>query len=249
MREIDLKKQIQKCRKCGEWKPLTEFTKHKKMKYGIDTICLKCNCKSVKKHYDENAEQVLEYQRKYYIENREKCIERTANTRNKIVDIVGSFKDGKKCIICGNNDANLLSFHHRNPKEKKFKVSGRNSISEERLIKEMNKCDLICHNCHRDLHHNEVILKEDASEYTFRRRKFKEWFDNIKSEKGCAICGDKRYWILDCHHINGEEKEHELFRMIHNMESKSRILYEFNKCDVLCSNCHQKFHLENKKGS
>ena len=244
MREIDLKKQIQKCRKCGEWKPLTEFTKHKKMKYGIDTICLKCNCKSVKKHYDENAEQVLEYQRKYYIENREKCIERTANTRNKIVDIVGSFKDGKKCIICGLDDINLLSFHHRNPKEKEFKVSGRNSISKERLIKEMNKCDLLCPNCHRDLHHNEVELKEDVHRVTIYKREVKEWFNKIKVEEGCIVCGEKRYWVLDCHHKDGEEKEYEIHNLIRDGANKDLILKEFEKCEIICANCHQKLHTD-----
>ena len=56
---------------------------------------------------------------------------------------------------CG-YDKNLraLSFHHREPEEKNFKLSARElgMYAEARLLDEVNKCDLLCANCHMEEH-------------------------------------------------------------------------------------------------
>jgi hypothetical protein len=59
-----------------------------------------------------------------------------------------------KCIKCGNDHPAVLDFHHRNPEEKEFAISKmiRNRSSKEMLLKEIEKCDILCSNCHR-IHH------------------------------------------------------------------------------------------------
>ena len=59
---------------------------------------------------------------------------------------------GGKCEICGyNKNISALEFHHINPKEKAFTVSDtRHSWNEAQ--KELDKCILLCANCHRELH-------------------------------------------------------------------------------------------------
>ncbi|HUS51439.1 MAG TPA: HNH endonuclease signature motif containing protein [Candidatus Paceibacterota bacterium] len=73
-REINLQNNTQKCNKCGEWKPLEEFTKHKNKKYGIETSCLECGKKRVKKWREDNPEKKKQLDKKYVKENREKVL-------------------------------------------------------------------------------------------------------------------------------------------------------------------------------
>jgi hypothetical protein len=71
------------------------------------------------------------------------------------------FKIGS-CKICGYHEhPEILQFHHREKKEKKFKFSVGNlgDIKWERILEEIKKCDLICPNCHFLLHYNETAKK------------------------------------------------------------------------------------------
>lgn len=64
----------------------------------------------------------------------------------------------------------------------------------------------------------------------------------IKQQKscGCQKCGEKRFYVLDFHHINPDEKEN----TIHDLRTCSieTIKKEIDKCIILCSNCHREFH-------
>lgn len=68
-------------------------------------------------------------------------------------------KMGGKCSVCG-YDKNLsaLTFHHVNPEEKEFTLTSRafNRTTEETIEKELNKCVLLCQNCHHEIHHPEL---------------------------------------------------------------------------------------------
>ena len=61
---------------------------------------------------------------------------------------------GNKCSICGYDKCkDALDLHHMNKDDKKFSISsfwGHKSWDE--LEKELEKCILICSNCHRELH-------------------------------------------------------------------------------------------------
>ena len=56
--------------------------------------------------------------------------------------------------MCGYNKCQrALSFHHLNPKEKDFDLSSRGlTRSWERIKKEIDKCVLLCANCHMGIH-------------------------------------------------------------------------------------------------
>ncbi len=59
---------------------------------------------------------------------------------------------GGKCQKCGYNKCvGALDFHHLDPREKDFTISG-NSGKWENLKKELDKCVLLCKNCHVELH-------------------------------------------------------------------------------------------------
>lgn len=59
---------------------------------------------------------------------------------------------GGKCEICGYNKCiQALEFHHLDPTQKDFSISG-GTKSFERLKPEVDKCILVCSNCHKEIH-------------------------------------------------------------------------------------------------
>jgi hypothetical protein len=66
---------------------------------------------------------------------------------------------GGKCQICGyNKNFTALDFHHKNPEEKDFVISGKHNNSFEILLKEVRKCMLLCRNCHAEIHNPNCVL-------------------------------------------------------------------------------------------
>ena len=62
---------------------------------------------------------------------------------------------GSKCIKCGYDKCiAALELHHRNMNEKEFSISDRNiKLNWEEIKKELDKCDVLCANCHREEHY------------------------------------------------------------------------------------------------
>lgn len=80
-----------------------------------------------------------------------KPIRDTSNYRRSIKNMLVQYKGGK-CQICGYNRCiSALDFHHLNPEEKDFHISG-GTKSFEKLKTEVDKCILVCSNCHREIH-------------------------------------------------------------------------------------------------
>lgn len=60
---------------------------------------------------------------------------------------------GGKCILCGYNKcAASLDFHHIIPNEKDFSISSGFTRSWEKIKAELEKCSLVCRNCHGEIH-------------------------------------------------------------------------------------------------
>ncbi len=78
----------------------------------------------------------------------DQTLERTRQMKAKAVN----YKGGKceRCGYCRSHSA--LQFHHRDPKEKEFLIGSARWVLFERLIPELDKCDLLCANCHFEVH-------------------------------------------------------------------------------------------------
>lgn len=63
---------------------------------------------------------------------------------------------GNKCKICEQSyHFSCYEFHHRNPLEKKFEIGFRMLKYKMTILKEeVDKCDLLCANCHRKYHYD-----------------------------------------------------------------------------------------------
>lgn len=59
---------------------------------------------------------------------------------------------GGKCECCGYNKCvGAMEFHHLNSEEKDFTISGK-SWSFEKIKQEVDKCIMVCSNCHKEIH-------------------------------------------------------------------------------------------------
>ena len=53
---------------------------------------------------------------------------------------------------CGEADPCCLVFHHRDPTKKDKGIAHMSTMSRERILAELDKCDVLCSNCHLKLH-------------------------------------------------------------------------------------------------
>lgn len=68
----------------------------------------------------------------------------------------------------------------------------------------------------------------------------------LKMNLKCAKCGyNKCGAALEFHHINPEEKDEAISRMLSDNYTLDSVKEEIKKCVVLCSNCHHEFHFLN----
>lgn len=73
------------------------------------------------------------------------------------------YKKGKSCAFCGYNKyLEILQFHHKDKKEKSFNIANKvRTVSALKMVKaEVDKCVLLCPNCHAWLHFNETIKRQ-----------------------------------------------------------------------------------------
>lgn len=101
-----------------------------------------------------------EYKKGKTLTNSESVINWRKRVKIKLVEYKGG-----KCEICGYNKyVEVLEFHHKDTKEKDFTISGK-SWSYERLKKEVDKCIIVCSNCHKEIHlkeENEIFLSSSV---------------------------------------------------------------------------------------
>lgn len=78
-------------------------------------------------------------------------------------EFMAGWKASRGCYLCGEVDPDCLDLHHRDPTQKNFTI-GRVALicALDLLIAEMEKCDVLCANCHRKLHARELRERRGA---------------------------------------------------------------------------------------
>lgn len=120
--------------------------------YKDEYYCIKCDTTKTKDKFylDRDGKRTFHYcrdcQKSYVIMKQQsfkaQCVE---------------YKGGK-CEICGYDKClGAMDFHHLDPNKKDFAVSGCNTIIMTLKIKdELDKCQLLCSNCHREFHYENI---------------------------------------------------------------------------------------------
>lgn len=65
-------------------------------------------------------------------------------------------KEFNSCSNCDESHPATLEFHHRDPKQKVAGISKMvksNKYSLDDVFKEVEKCDILCSNCHKKTHY------------------------------------------------------------------------------------------------
>lgn len=89
----------------------------------------------------------------------DQCASCRVNSRRKDLKQELITYKGGKCQICGYNRCyQVLTFHHLDPTQKEFNISGNHTSSLKRLMTEVDKCVLLCHNCHGEIHAGITVL-------------------------------------------------------------------------------------------
>lgn len=97
--------------------------------------------------------------RDWYRRNTIKVNAAVAKRKKELAEFIAEYKKDKFCINCGFSHPAALDFHHRNPTTKIALVSQMPNYgwSLAKIKEEIDKCDILCANCHRILHYNQKI--------------------------------------------------------------------------------------------
>lgn len=131
-----------KCCKCKIDKDLKHFSINKSKKDGFNPSCRDCHNKYTKQHYLNNKE--------YY----KKKAKQSSKENNGLKDWYFGLKKTLKCEKCEENHPACLDFHHIDNNSKLMTVAQMYQLNftKEKIIEEIDKCTVLCSNCHRKLH-------------------------------------------------------------------------------------------------
>lgn len=152
------------CKKCNEEIPNRVRIDNKLRIINKRKFCLKCspfgkhNTKQLDKIDLTDKKVVCSGCHRKYIVSRKKgnssvrcnaCY--TRERRRKLKEKAIVYKGGK-CKFCNYNGCHTsLGFHHKDDSKKEFGIAG-NNFSWEKIKKELDKCELVCANCHGEIH-------------------------------------------------------------------------------------------------
>ena len=109
-------------------------------------------------------------------------------------------KLGGKCERCGEDNFFKMDFHHIESDSKENNFNDIKYLKWSTIEKEIDKCGLLCKNCHMELHYNDSNSKN-------RKIVNKKTFLLFKNKFECEKCGyDKCNSALDFHHIDKNQK-------------------------------------------
>lgn len=125
------------CSRCKLTLSADNFSKRKQTKDGLLSFCKSCQSKRYDKWKGEYREAYLESKRE----------RNSLRRRNAILQLNEYLRD-KSCSTCPESRVACLDFHHLRDKE--FNISEKiGKLSWVRIINEIQKCEVICANCHR----------------------------------------------------------------------------------------------------
>lgn len=131
-----------------------------------------------KERYDRQREEIISKNQEYYQKNKEKIKERAQAHYRANADQIKQREArrrydkkakaiaylGGRCVRCPVTHPAAIDFHHRKPEEKLFNIGDMimspKQVDEETFRAELDKCDLLCKNCHA-IEHCTWVVEED----------------------------------------------------------------------------------------
>ena len=198
----------------------------------------------------------------YYAANREEEIKRV---RVRQALTLGFLRDLRRrpCQDCGGTFAPwVMDFDHREPSEKSFNVTSSRAMlmSRSRLMVEIEKCDIVCANCHAVRTYEWVRANKHTLSWfavgvsTRIEEKRAYWTANTDllaklRDVPCMDC-ERRFpfYVMQFDHRDRTQKRYTVSQMVSHAGPKT-ILAEVAKCDIVCANCHRDRTYRNRASS
>jgi hypothetical protein len=131
-----------------------------------------------------------------------KCSVDAVDKRRRVVKLKAIEYKGGKCQNCGYfKCVDALEFHHTSPGEKDFSISGTGvTRSWDKIKVELDKCILLCANCHREAHLNmrnkpHVVLRESDIESDSSKKFIVYSPASRRDDVICQTC-EKQYSVI-----------------------------------------------------
>jgi len=103
-----------------------------------------------------SKEKQAQYHKEWTARNRAKRYAANKRWRERQVEWFKELKGRLKCEECGEKHLACLEFHHPDPAQKEGTVGMMASHwGKKRMLAEIEKCRVLCANCHRKVHYKE----------------------------------------------------------------------------------------------
>jgi Zn finger protein HypA/HybF involved in hydrogenase expression len=120
---------------------------------------MKAGTKEYYKNYYQNKDkEVSESQKQYW---REKALQHNKERRH----FVKEYKSKCSCKKCGDARPYVLDFHHIDPSTKLFDLGDTSKKGIKKLQEEIDKCVVLCKNCHSEFHYLEKEQNISITDY------------------------------------------------------------------------------------
>lgn len=139
-----------KCSICKVTKSIQEFNKHARKKDGLQPQCKKCSRNQSKKYYKTHTE-----------EHRKNIATRRVEKYNAFKSWIETIKLEYGCSLCGEKEPVCLDFHHLFNKQIEISTLASRQWSWDRVEAEIEKCVVVCANCHRKIHGGLIKVNTD----------------------------------------------------------------------------------------
>lgn len=115
----------------------------------VPTVMSVCKWHSCQQEVPSNKKFCCNaHKNNFFVDRRRKCIKGLA------IELKGG-----KCQLCDYNKCNqVLQFHHLDPSKKDFNIGNGNTRSWSATKQELEKCILLCANCHTEVHAGVTML-------------------------------------------------------------------------------------------
>ena len=101
----------------------------------------------------KDLEKRKAYRRLWYKNNKESEKAHVKRRKKEIKSWLWEYKKNLKCSMCSESHPSIIDFHHKEGrKEKGVAQMIVDGYSKNRIKEELNKCEVLCANCHRKLH-------------------------------------------------------------------------------------------------
>lgn len=138
------------CPDCKSDQPINEFAFRNKAKGIRQPYC----------HKHRRLRAKIKYQR-----TKDVVIGKVRLRQNKNKNDFKQWKATLRCVVCAENNPVCLDFHHyNNNKETDVAMLKAQGYRLQRILEEAHKCVILCANCHRKVHNNDIKITQEHIE-------------------------------------------------------------------------------------